>query len=54
LALGHSLRAAADLAADYGAGMPALAEALKISPRQVRDLLGETDRRPAVRLIGGA
>ena len=35
------LKKAAALAADHGADMPALAEALKISPREVRDLLGE-------------
>jgi Zn-dependent peptidase ImmA (M78 family)/transcriptional regulator with XRE-family HTH domain len=48
------LKKAAELAADHGAGAPVLAEALKISPRQVRDLLGEADRRPALRLIGDA
>lgn len=48
------LKKAADLAAEYGANTPALAEALKISPRQVRDLLGEADRRPVLRLIGSA
>lgn len=47
------LQKAADLAANYGAGAPVLAEALKISPRQVRDLLGEVDQRPVLRLISG-
>lgn len=45
------LKKAADLAAEYGAGAPALAETLKIRPHQVRDLLGEKDRRPALRLV---
>ncbi|KUM35210.1 XRE family transcriptional regulator [Arthrobacter sp. EpRS71] len=47
------LKKAAELAADYGAGAPVIADALKISPRQVRDLLGEVDRRPRLRLIDG-
>jgi hypothetical protein len=34
------LNKAAELAADHGAGVPALAEVLKLSPAQVRDLLG--------------
>ncbi|MFI2557703.1 XRE family transcriptional regulator [Nocardia farcinica] len=45
------LRKAAELAADHGAGVSALAEALKISPPQVRDLLGEVDQRPVLRLV---
>ncbi|MEU4361970.1 XRE family transcriptional regulator [Promicromonospora sp. NPDC023987] len=45
------LKKASDLAADYGAGVPALAEALKIGSRQVRDLLGEVDQRPVLRLV---
>ncbi len=45
------LTAAAELAADHGAGVPALAEALKMSAKQVRDLLGEADRRPVLRLV---
>lgn len=45
------LKKAADLAADHGARVPALAEALKISPRQVRSLLGEADQRPVLRLV---
>jgi Zn-dependent peptidase ImmA (M78 family)/transcriptional regulator with XRE-family HTH domain len=47
------LKKAADLAAAHSAGVPALAEALKISPRQVRDLLGEADQRPVLRLVPG-
>ncbi|WP_458117360.1 XRE family transcriptional regulator [Arthrobacter sp. D2-10] len=47
------LKKAAELAADHGGGAPALAEALKITPRQVRDLLGEVDQRPVLRLISG-
>lgn len=46
------LQKAAELAADHGAGVPALAEILKLSPAQVRDLLGESDQRPVLRLIG--
>lgn len=45
------LTKAAELAEDHGAGVPALAGALKISPRQVRDLLGEVDQRPVLRLV---
>lgn len=46
------LRKAADLAGDHGAPVPVLAESLKISPSQVRDLLGEVDERPVLRLVG--
>ncbi|MBB3036282.1 XRE family transcriptional regulator [Hoyosella altamirensis] len=46
------LRKAAELAGDHGAPLPVLAEALKISPAQVRDLLGEADERPVLRLVG--
>lgn len=45
------LKKAAELAADHGADAPALAEHLKISPRQLRDLLGEPDQRPTLRLV---
>lgn len=45
------LKKAAVLAAEHGAAAPALAEAMKISPRQVRDLLGESDTRPVLRLV---
>lgn len=45
------LRKAAELAGDNGAPIPVLAEALKISPAQVRDLLGEADERPVLRLV---
>lgn len=48
------LSKAADLAAEHGAGVPALAEALKISPWQVRDLLGQADQRPVLRLVHDA
>lgn len=47
------LKKAADLAGDHGAGVPVLAEALKLSPAQVRDLLGDADQRPVLRLVGG-
>lgn len=46
------LKKAAELAADHGADVPALAEVLKLSPAQVRDLLGEADQRPVLRLVG--
>ncbi|WP_346769423.1 ImmA/IrrE family metallo-endopeptidase [Planctomonas sp. JC2975] len=46
------LKKAAELAGDHGAGVPALADALRLSPPQVRDLLGEPDRRPVLRLVG--
>lgn len=46
------LKTAADLAADHGAPIAVLAEALKISAAQVRDLLGEADQRPVLRLVG--
>lgn len=45
------LKKASDLAGDHGAGIPALAEALKLSPAQVRDLLGDADQRPVLRLV---
>ncbi|MEO3766763.1 XRE family transcriptional regulator [Streptomyces sp. B5E4] len=46
------LKKAAELATDHGAGVPTLADALRLSPGQVRDLLGEIDRRPVLRLVG--
>lgn len=48
------LTKAAELAEDVGAGAPALAEAMKLSVAQVRDLLGEVDRRPVLRLVRDA
>lgn len=47
------LKKAAELAGDHGAGIPALAEVLKLSAAQVRDLLGEADQRPVLRLVNG-
>jgi Zn-dependent peptidase ImmA (M78 family)/transcriptional regulator with XRE-family HTH domain len=47
------LTKAAELAGDHGAGVPALAETLKLSVAQVRDLLGEADHRPVLRLVDG-
>lgn len=44
---------AAKLAGDVGAGVPALAEALRLSSADVRGLLGEVDPRPVLRLISG-
>jgi len=46
------LKKAAELAGDHGAGVPALAEALKLSAGQVRDLIGDADQRPILRLVG--
>ncbi|MFK3834816.1 XRE family transcriptional regulator [Microbacterium sp. NPDC087868] len=46
------LKKAAELAADNGAAVPALAEALRLAPGQVRDLLGQPDRRPVLRIVG--
>lgn len=45
------LKKAAELAGDYGASVPVLAEALKISSKQVSDLLGAVDQRPLLRLV---
>lgn len=45
------LRKAAELAGAHGSGVPALAEALKLSPAQVRDLIGDADQRPILRLV---
>lgn len=45
------LKKAAQLAGDQGAGVPTLAEALKLSPAQVRDLLGDADKRPILHLV---
>lgn len=45
------LTKAVDLASDYGAGAVALAETLKVSPQEVRDLLGNDDQRPVLRLV---
>jgi len=47
------LKKAAELAGDHGTGVPALAQALRLSPAQVRDLLAEADQRPVLRLVNG-
>lgn len=47
------LRKAAELAAAHGTNVPALAELLRLPAAQVRDLLGETDTRPVLRLLDG-
>lgn len=47
------LKKAAELASDHGVGVPVLAEILKLSAVQVRDLLGEVDQRPVLRLVEG-
>lgn len=46
------LSKAAELAADHGAAVPVLAEALRLAPGQVRDLLGQPDQRPVLRIVG--
>lgn len=48
------LKKAAELATDNGSGVPILAETLKLSAAQVRDLLGDVDQRPILRLVGEA
>lgn len=45
------LKKAAELAGDHGTGVPALAEALKLSAAEVRDLLGDADQRPILHLV---
>lgn len=45
------LTKAAELAAENGASISALAESLRLSPSQVRNLLGEADERPVLRII---
>jgi Zn-dependent peptidase ImmA (M78 family)/transcriptional regulator with XRE-family HTH domain len=47
------LQKAAELSGDHGAGVPPLAEILKLSAAQVRDLLGGADQRPVLRLVEG-
>lgn len=47
------LRKAAELAAAHGTTVPALAELLRLPTVQVRELLGETDTRPVLRLLDG-
>lgn len=47
------LRKAAELAAAHGTNVPALAELLRLPAAQVRDLLGEADTRPVLRLLDG-
>ncbi|AKE01171.1 hypothetical protein XU06_29955 (plasmid) [Rhodococcus erythropolis] len=46
------LKKAARLAGDHGAGMPDLTEAIKLSANQIRNLLGDADQRPVLRLVG--
>ncbi len=48
------LKKASALADQHGAPLSALADTLKLSPAQVRDLLGEDDPRPALWLVGQA
>lgn len=45
------LKSAAELAGEHGAGIAVLAEELKVPPALVRDLLGEPDTRPVLRLV---
>lgn len=46
------LKKAVELADNHGAPISVLAESLKVSVAQVRDLLGEVDRRPVLTLVG--
>lgn len=45
------LTKAAELASTHGAGLPALAETLRLPPADLRELLGQADRRPTLRLV---
>lgn len=45
------LKRAAELAANHGTAASTLAGALKVSPGLVRDLLGDVDQRPVLRLV---
>lgn len=45
------LKRAAALASEMGGTTPALANALRLSPAQVRDLIGEDDRRPRLQVV---
>jgi Zn-dependent peptidase ImmA (M78 family) len=45
------LQRAMDLAADHGVTVPTIADALRLPPSQVRDLLGVADARPVLRLV---
>lgn len=47
------LQKAAALAGDHGTSTPAIAELLRLPPVEVRDLLGEPDQRPLLRLLDG-
>ncbi|GAA1140820.1 hypothetical protein GCM10009643_25070 [Microbacterium aurantiacum] len=47
------LQKAAALAGDHGTSTPAIAELLRLPPVEVRDLLGEPDQRPVLRLLDG-
>jgi Zn-dependent peptidase ImmA (M78 family) len=48
------LKKAADLAADHGGRTPVIADAMKMSTSRMRDLLGEEDKRPVLRLVDDA
>ncbi|UGB34521.1 ImmA/IrrE family metallo-endopeptidase [Microbacterium sp. cx-55] len=47
------LQKAAELATEHGTNAPAIAELLRLPVAQVRDLLGEPDRRPVLRVLDG-
>jgi Zn-dependent peptidase ImmA (M78 family)/transcriptional regulator with XRE-family HTH domain len=47
------LQKAAELATEHGTNAPAIAELLRLPVAQVRDLLGEPDRRPVLRILDG-
>ena len=46
------LKKTADLSGNHGADVLVLADALKLSPTQVRDPLGDANKRPVLRLVG--
>ena len=45
------LKRAAELAGEHGTPIPAIAEAVKLSPSMVRGLLGDAEQRPVLRLV---
>lgn len=47
------LQKAAELATEHGTNAPAIAELLRLPVAQVRNLLGEPDRRPVLRVLDG-
>lgn len=47
------LKKAAELAGEYGTNVSVLAETLKVSSRQIRDLIGDVEERPVLQLVRG-